>query len=163
MFLKSRRTFLKTTFLSSAVIVMSGDELFGAVTPLQTLAVVQKDLFPHAEIVEANASSYLSLIFNHTLVSDEDKEFLRNGVQWLNEESVTIYKTTYTELSQTQRQNILKTIAQERWGENWIQTVLTYIIEATLGDPIYGINKNGAGWKWLNYTGGLPSPKEALL
>ncbi len=163
MFLESRRTFLQRTFLTTVVVVMSGRELFGAVTPLETLSVVQDDLFPHANILEVNASAYIILIFSHTRVSDEDKDFLRNGVQWLNEESISIYKTIYTKLSPKQRQNVLQTISQRRWGENWIETVLTYIMEATLGDSIYGINKNGAGWRWLNHQSGLPRPKEALL
>jgi len=163
MLLKSRRTFLKTTFLSSAVIVMSGGKLFGATSSLQTLSIVQNDLFPHAKLLGANASAYISVIFHHSLVSDSDKQYLRNGVQWLNEEAVKEYKKQYTQLRPQERQNILKIISKHRWGENWIETVMTYIVEAMLGDPIYGINKNEAGWKWLNHESGLPRPKEALL
>ncbi|WP_455756915.1 gluconate 2-dehydrogenase subunit 3 family protein [Sulfurimonas sp.] len=163
MLLNSRRTFLKTTFLSSAVIVISGGKLFGATTPLQTLSVVQNDLFPHAKLLGANASAYISVIFHHSLVSDSDKVYLRNGVQWLNEEAVKVYKKQYIQLNPKERQNILKSISKHRWGKSWIETVMTYMVEAILGDPIYGINKNEAGWKWLNHKSGLPRPKDALL
>ena len=163
MLLNSRRNFLKTTFLSSVVMIISGKKLFGVTTPLQTLSLVQEDLFPHAKILGANAFEYTAIIFNHTLVSTSDKKYLKKGVKWINEESVTHYKKLYTKLNQKERQNILKIISKERWGESWIETVMTYIMEAMLGDPIYGINKNEAGWKWLNHVSGLPRPKEALL
>ena len=163
MLLKSRRNFLKSSFLATTLVVMSGNEIFASVTPLQTLSLVQQDLFPFANTLGANSDVYITLIFNHTLVNDEDKEFLRNGVKWLNEEAVTHYKKIYTQLNPQERQNLLQTISKVRWGESWIETVLTYIMEATLGDPIYGINKNEAGWKWLNHEGGLPRPKEPLL
>ncbi|MBU1657622.1 gluconate 2-dehydrogenase subunit 3 family protein [bacterium] len=161
--LKSRRTFLKETFFTGAVLVMSGTKLFGAVTPLQTITAVQEDLFPHAKSLGANASAYVSTVFHHSRVSEEEKNFIRNGVQWLNEEAVALYKTTYIKLTPTQRQNVLIHIAQERWGERWIETLLSYIMEAMLGDPIYGINKNEAGWTWLHHSSGLPRPTKAFL
>lgn len=163
MILNSRRKFLKTAFLSSVVLVISSGKLFGAVTPLKILLVVQEDLFPLSKTIESNSYAYLSMVLRHSRISDEDKQFLRNGVRWLNEEAVSKYKKIYTELSDEKRQDILKIISKERWGENWIDTVLTYIMESMLGDPIYGINKNGAGWKWLKHESGLPRPKKALL
>ena len=163
MFLESRRFFFKNTFLSTAVLIMPNGKLFGAVTPSNTIALVQEDLFPTSPKLYNNASRYISLILNHSHVSDEDKQFIRNGVQWLNEESVELYKKTYTNLTSTQRQNTLQTISEYRWGQSWIENMLTYIMEATLGDPLYGINKNKTGWKWLNHASGLPRPKEALL
>lgn len=163
MYLSSRRDFLKTSFLSSAVIVMSGTNLFGGVTPLQTLSLVQEDLFPFAKTLKSNTLGYLSVVLKHSHITDEDKQFLRNGVQWLNEEAVTQYNKTYISLNQEQRQNVLKIISKIRWGESWIENVMTYMMEAILGDPIYGVNKNENGWKWLNHKSGQPRPKEALL
>lgn len=161
--MKSRRSFFKTAFLGTSFFVIAGKELLASATPLDTLEVVQVDLFPQNMIENANAFAYLTLILNHSLVTQEDKQFLRNGTRWLNEEAVDIYKKVYTKLNKNQRQNVLKTIAKEPWGESWIKTVLTYIMEATLGDPIYGINKKESGWKWLKHTSGLPRPKKALL
>lgn len=163
MFSNSRRTFLKKSFLSTAVLVMAGDKLFGAITPLETLVVVQEDLFPYAKELGSNASAYISLILNHSRVTDKEKAFIRNGVQWLNEEAILQYKKLYTQLSPANRQNILQTISNEKWGERWLTTILTYTMEAMLGDPIYGINKNESGWKWLNHTAGIPRPTKALL
>ena len=43
-------------------------------------------------------------------------------------------------------------------GENWLSTLLLYIFEALLTDPVYGGNPNGIGWKWLGHNPGLPRP-----
>lgn len=163
MYIESRRSFLKSSFLTTAILLMHSGKVFGAVTPLQTLSLVQEDLFPQAKLLKSNVNAYTSLIFQHSRVNDEDKTFLRNGIGWLNEESISHYKKIYTELTLQERQNLLKIISKQRWGENWITTVLTYIMEAMLGDPIYGINRDGSGWKWLNYESGLPRPKGAFL
>ena len=163
MLLDSRRTFLKTSFLSTLVMIMSEDKLYSSVTPLQTLAIVQEDLFPQEMITSSNAYAYISIIFKHSRVSADDKQYLRNGTKWLNEQAVSTYKKVYTHLSPQERQNILHTIAKESWGESFIKIVLSYIMEATLGDPIYGINKKESGWKWLSHESGLPRPKEMYL
>ena len=161
--IKSRRTFFKTTFLTSLIMVTNNNSLFASITPLQTLALVQEDLFPKEMITQANAYAYVSLIFKHSRVSAQDKQFLRNGTKWLNEEAVSKYKKVYTKLSPKERQNILELISSTSWGEAWIKTVLSYILEAVLGDPIYGINKATFGWKWLKHTSGLPRPKEMYV
>ena len=161
--LNSRRTFLKVGFLSSAVFVMSGCELFSITTPQDTIKVLQTDLFPKAKELGINTSAYISVILHHSRVSDEDKVFIKNGVKWLNEEAVKMYKTTYTKLLSTQRQELLTTIAKTEWGENFMYNMNSYLFEAMLGDPIYGGNNKEAGWKWLQFSGGQPRPKEMYL
>lgn len=143
--------------------VTANNTLFASITPLQTLAVVQKDLFPKEMITQANAYAYVSLVFKHSRVSAQDKQFLRNGTKWLHEEAVAKYNKVYTNLSPQERQDTLKSIANTSWGETWIKTVLSYIMEAVLGDPLYGVNKDEFGWKWLNHKTGSPRPKEMYL
>ena len=158
-----RRTFLQTTFLSTLVMVMSQQKLFAAVTPLQTLAVLQEDIFPQEYLKKSNAFNYINLVFSHSRIRVEEKQFLRNGTKWLNEEAVDLYGEVYTKLSAKKRQEVLEKIAKTSWGRSWLTTVLSYIVEAVLGDPIYGINKKEFGWKWLGHTSGYPRPKEAYL
>ncbi len=167
MFLHSRRTFLKGSFLGGAVLIMSGRELFGAVSPLETISLVQSDLFPETPYIptlkDINAMPYISIILSHSHVSDTEKQFLRNGVQWINEEAVDMYKKRYTELLASQRQSVLHSISKHGWGEGWIESILSYIFEAMLGDPVYGINKAETGWKWLKHSPGKPRPTKAFL
>lgn len=130
---------------------------------MQTLWLAQSDLFPYADKLDVNTSAYTTLILKHSRVTDEDKTFLKNGIKWLDEEAEEMYKTRYTKLSAKERQSVLKSISKVRWGENWIDTVLTYIMEAMMSDPIYGVNKNEAGQKWVNHVQGYPRSKEPLL
>jgi len=165
--LNSRRTFIKAGFTGSVVLLTVNSEVFGGVTIFGTVSILQEDLFPQTTKVptnkQINAKAYLSLILNHSRVSRSDKKFIRDGVKWLNEESVSKHKKVYAKLSQSQREDILKDISLTSWGESFIDTMLRYIFEAMLGDPIYGINKDESGWKWLNHKTGLPRPKEAYL
>ncbi|MEN8304086.1 MAG: gluconate 2-dehydrogenase subunit 3 family protein [Campylobacterota bacterium] len=163
MYLDSRRNFLKYGFLSSSVVVMSGCELFSVVTPRETIELVHADIFPKAKELGINTFVYMGIVLNHSRILDEDKEFIKNGVKWLNEEAVEKYSTTYTKLTCRERQDILKIVSRVRWGDSWINEMLTFALEATFSDPVYGVNKRKSGWKWLDYQGGLPRPKEALL
>ncbi len=159
----SRRTFLKAGFLSSAVFVMSGCELFSITTSEDTISVLQTDLFPKAKELGVNTASYISVILHHSRVSEEDKAFIKNGVKWLNEEAVKMHKTTYVKLLLTQREEVLREIVKTEWGESFMYNMNSYLFEAMLGDPIYGGNNKEAGWKWLHFSGGQPRPKEMFL
>ena len=159
----SRRTFLKKSFLTTSFIALSSKELFALSTPLEILQVVQVDLFPQDMLENANAFKYLSIVLQHSYITQEEKDFLINGTGWLNETANTQYQQDYIHLEEKERQKVLRIITSESWGDGWIKTVLRYILEATLGDPLYGINKNESGWKWLAFEPGLPRPKEMLL
>ena len=161
--LQTRRNFLKAGFLSSAVFVMSGCELFSVTTSRETIDVVQNDLFPKAKELGINTSNYISIILHHSRVSQEDKLFLKNGVKWLNETAVEMYKECYTKLSALKRQEVLLHISKTEWGESWIYNMMTYIFEAMLGDPLYGTNYRESGWKWLAFKGGTPHPTKVFL
>ena len=161
--MNSRRIFLKAGFLSTAIFVMNGCELFSVTTSQDTIRVLQNDLFPQAKKLGVETSRYIEIILRHARVSEEDKKFIKNGVKWLNEESVLMYKTTYVKLLFSDREEVLNAISKKKWGRSFMKEMTSYLFEAMLGDPIYGGNNNEAGWKWLKFTGGNPRPKEAYL
>ena len=168
--INTRRKFLLAGFAGSVIFLTYNSELFGGVTVLQTLSRVQDDLFPQSAEIDGlptkeqiNAKAYLSFVLNHPRVTQSDKDFIKNSVKWLNEEAIAKYKKIYTKLSSSQRQEVLKSISQISWGESFIADILKYTFEAMLGDPIYGVNKNESGWKWLNHQSGLPRPKRTFL
>jgi len=158
-----RRAFLKTGFLSSAVVVMNGCTVFGITTPRDTIKILQNDLFPKANELGINAADYIGIVLKHSRITKEDKKYLINGVKWLNEYAVEMYKKQYTKLLAHERQKVLEGFSQESWGSSWLDTVLRYTFEASFGDPIYGANKMQAGWNWLEFRGGEPRPKKAFL
>jgi hypothetical protein len=159
-----RRNFLKAGFLCSAVVIMDGCSVFGFTTSKNTLKTLQNDLFPKAKELGIDTSSYLqNVVLHHSRIAQEDKEFLKNGVKWLNESAVDMFEKNYTKLSASSRQEVLRAISKTRWGEIWIYNMMTYIFEALLGDPIYGANRDEAGWKWLAFSGGKPRATRAFL
>jgi gluconate 2-dehydrogenase gamma chain len=167
MYLKTRRTFLKCSTFSATALILFHTELVASASMLDTLELVQRDLYGDSKdapsFKEINARAYLSLILTHSRVSKDTKKFIKNGALWLDEEAQKLYKKPYVTLDAKERQKSLESIAQYRWGENWIEGILSFIYEAVLGDTIYGINKNESGWKWLHHASGFPRPKEPLL
>ena len=159
----SRRNFLTAGTLASAVFLTSGCSLFGITTSRETIGVVQNDLFPKAKALGINTSKYITIIYRHRKVAQWEKDFLKNGVKWLNESAIEVYKKRYTSLSPEKRQKVLKTISETEWGSSWIDSMMHYIFEAMLGDPIYSGNQNFAGWKWLEFEGGKPRAKKVYL
>lgn len=161
--LQTRRNFLQLGFLSSAVLIMQGCELFSITTSRDTIKILQNDLFPKAEELGINTVNYLSIVLKHSRIDPQEKKFIKNGAKWLNESAVELFGTSYTKLPAQKRQSVLEDIAQTQWGSNYIDTMLRYTLEASLGDPIYGGNNKEAGWKWLGHKGGEPRPKKAYL
>ncbi|MDA7817899.1 gluconate 2-dehydrogenase subunit 3 family protein [Sulfurimonas sp.] len=166
--LLTRRSFLKNSFLSSVIFVAYSGELRAAVTPLQTIAVLHSDLFPKSlqtpPMQTINAAFYLqTIILNHTRIDEDTKTYIRDGIKWLNEESVSKYTKVYAKLSATQREKVLEDISEADWGESWLDSIMTYFLEAMLGDPVYSVNFDELGWKWLGHEGGFPRPKRAYL
>jgi len=161
--LKNRRHFLQLGFLSTAVFVMQGCELSSITTSRDTIKILQNDLFPKAQELDINTINYIYIVLKHSRIDQEEKTFLKNGVKWLNETALELYKSPYTKLSDEKRQLVLQNISQTQWGESWIDLILRYTLEAALGDPIYGGNNKEAGWKWLEHASGLPRPKRAYL
>ena len=157
--MKNRRNFLLAGVLTSAVLWFSSrEESLEVADVLETIKQMQNDLFP-----QAKPDKYMLLVFAHSRIDDEEKEYLRNGAKWLNEEAMTMYKKNYTSLEHQERQRVLISFSSHDWGESYIHKILSYTMEEYLGDPIYGGNKNEAGWKFLSHIGGEPRPKEPYL
>lgn len=158
----NRRNFLKTGFLSSCVLVMGGCELYSVTTPMQTIKILQHDLFPHAKKLGVDVNKYFQILLNHSKIDESKKEHIKNGVKWINEEAVELFGKTYIKLDSLQRQKVLILISQTRWGDRFIRTMLTFIMEAIFSDPIYKVSSGNSG-EWLNFQAGTPQAKEALL
>lgn len=160
---KRRKFFIQGSLLSSSVLLMNGCTLFGITTPIKTFKVLQNDLFPKAKELGIDTSRYMFIIVNHSRISTQEKLFIKNGIKWLNEESIKIHNDIYTKLSPDKRHEILQIITKERWGKRWLHKIMGYLFESLLGNPMYGGNKDTKAWEWLSYEGGKPYPKEIYL
>jgi len=130
--------------------------------PWKTLAEVQQHLFPASDDVpgasDIQAVVYLRNTIENPAADGEDKEFLFNGVGWLNELAQKQTQKPFAVLDEQQREILLREIEQSQAGRNWLSLLLTYLLEALLADPVYGGNPDGIGWTWLEHQPGYPTP-----
>lgn len=175
----SRRTFLSRLVILSSLAVgypaaalaqlRSGVDAAGKPKwldqdPWKTIAEVQAHLFPGTEdapgAADIQAAVYLRNAIEDPGADGEDKEFIFNGVGWLNDLTREKYQRPFTALNEQEREIVLREIEQSKAGRNWLSTLLTYLLEALLADPVYGGNPNGIGWRWLEHQPGFPLPPE---
>jgi gluconate 2-dehydrogenase gamma chain len=128
----------------------------------QTLAAVQEVLFPAGEDIpgasDIAATVYLYKAIENPNADGEDREFIFKGIGWLNGLTQEHHKKTFVQLSVEQQEKIIQQIVKSRAGRNWVSMLLSYTLEALLSDPVYGGNKNKAGWEWLQHQPGYPAP-----
>jgi gluconate 2-dehydrogenase gamma chain len=130
--------------------------------PWKTLAEVQEHLFP-ASAEAPGAGDIQAIVYLHDTIENpaadgEDREFVFNGVGWLNDLAEETFQQNFAALGEQQRETLMRQIEQSRAGRNWLSLLLTYLLEALLADPVYGGNPNGIGWEWLEHQPGYPRP-----
>ena len=134
--------------------------------PWLTLASVQEHLFPAGDDTDQaspGAKDIAALRFLRNMLDapdteSEEKEFILNGVNWLNDLSLKNHKTKFILLNSENKETILRQIETSNAGSRWLSLMMNYLIEALLSDPVYGGNKDQQGWKWLEHIPGFPSP-----
>ena len=132
--------------------------------PWKTIAAVQQHLFPSTED-SPGASDFQAIVYLRNTIENpaadgEDKDFIVNGVGWLNDLSRERYQQPFTAFDESERETVLRQIEQSQAGRNWLSLLLTYLLEALLADPVYGGNLGGMGWRWLEHQPGYPTPPQ---
>jgi gluconate 2-dehydrogenase gamma chain len=135
-------------------------------TPWPTLAAVLPQLFPTEAgspgAAEINALGYLqSALARDETEAREDYAFIAAGAAFFRKRVALDHGGAhFEELDEAGREAALQKMAGSTDGANWISMLMYYLLEALLGDPVYGGNVGEAGWKWLDYTPGFPRPPE---
>ena len=128
---------------------------------------IQQILFPDDGFgpgaFELKADRYLEWVLSDIRLDKEDKEYIFNGLKWVEETADEDFNTSFLSLDNRKQEKLVQNIARTDWGENWLSMMLTYILEALLADPQYGGNPEQKGWKWLSHYPGYPRPTEVLL
>lgn len=135
-------------------------------TPWPTLAAVLPHLLPAEEgspgAEEINALGYLqSALARDEAEAREDYAFIAAGAAFFRKRVALDHGGAHFEtLDEAGREAALQKMAGSTDGANWISMLMYYLLEALLGDPVYGGNTGEVGWKWLDYTPGFPRPPE---
>ncbi len=132
----------------------------------KTLSLLLDHLFPSSAdspgASDINAAEYIERLLTDPALTNADQAFLRNGIHWLDEHSITKTKKRFAILAAEKRIEVIKSFQDTERGENWLSNVLRYLFESLFGDPVYGGNKNEVGWKWIEHPPGFPRPKDRL-
>ncbi len=164
----SRRNFigglLAGTVLASgnlkAVNISSGDILtddqFQLIRSVQQILLPSDGNGPGAKDIIAD--TYLLWVLSDIRMDPEEKEYIINGMGWVDETAEEEFSMGYNKLSQEKKEELIEIISREKWGRSWLGVILSFIFEALLSDPQYGGNPDNIGWNWLGYNGGSPRP-----
>lgn len=170
--LLSRREFLRILAIATTAYPLSSlaenrKHLFSTKNlkdPWLTIADVQQHLFPADKnspgAKDINALNYLQEMMGTPDFDNEESVLINNGVSWLNDLAKQQYSKKFIQLKTDGKEKILRRVENSRAGARWLSTLLTYLIEALLTDPVYGGNPNGIGWQWLQHQPGFPTPPE---
>jgi len=91
------------------------------------------------------------------------RDIFRQGVRKLNNESQQRFKTTFDKAGEDQQIEILKDFESGKVkmkgvaAENFFILLRTATLEGAYSDPMYGGNKNMAGWKMKEFPGAQAS------
>lgn len=162
--LVSRRRFLIQAAGGSIGLLFGLKRAAGATDydPWPTLDAVLAHLLPSEPdspgATEIHAPEYLRFVVADPKVDREQRDFIMQGNQWLDELAGEEHGQPFTTLDFDEKDRLLRQITRTAAGENWVSTLLTYLFEALLTAPAYGGNAGGLGWRWLEYVPGFPLP-----
>jgi gluconate 2-dehydrogenase gamma chain len=171
---QNRRSFLKSAAGASAIAAMPVISLKAKqqaqlnelvkTDPWLTLDATINHLLPNSatgpSAVDIKASEYLFQVMTEQPTEQDEKDFILKGVGWLNDYANSQKSKPFAVLDFADKEQLLRGISHSRAGENWLSTLLGYILQAMLAPPSYGGNPNNIGYQWLEHQAGFPIPKE---
>lgn len=172
----TRGNFIKTLFLAGAAVHIPF--LYKCSKPqkrqsyklsdreIKIVQYVQNILFPDDGDGPSARSIHADKHFQSILLDErydpEKKDYLVAGIEWMEESAQEMYSKEFLFLVESEQETLISEISKEGWGKDWLSRMLTIIFEALLLDPIYNVNPNQLGWKWLEHHPGFPRPTERL-
>lgn len=131
--------------------------------PWPTLAAAHDHLFPAdgngPSARDLHATAYLRALLDDPDFNPDDADFIRRGAGWLDELASKREGVPFATLAPAARERVVAEVAASHPGERWLSTLLLYLFEALLSDPIYGGNPDAIGWRWLDHQPGFPRPE----
>ncbi len=107
---------------------------------------------------ELDTLAYLHFVMLDPTYDSSDKELIQSGLERLQEESDKRFGKPFLTLRAEQRHLLFEHIQTLSWGKRWMTRLLNVALEGMLADPLYGSNRDGAGWRWLEFQPGVPRP-----
>ena len=128
----------------------------------QFLAALQNHLLPSEwdspGARDVHATEYLELALTGSDIDPSHKGKIKTGIVELEKLSNESEHKSFDLLSDSQREAVLRKFEDEEKGYDFLRLVMTYTIEAYLGDPAYGGNTEELGWRAMGHHPGVPRP-----
>jgi gluconate 2-dehydrogenase gamma chain len=130
-----------------------------------TMAAFVERLMPGAPgkpgATDAGVLNYIDLALSGAYA--EEQAFYRRGLVQLEAHCAKTYSKPFHRLSSEQQDETIKALEQGKapefvWpsAQAFFNTVRTHTMEGMFADPIYGGNKDFAGWKLVGFPGAQP-------
>jgi gluconate 2-dehydrogenase gamma chain len=110
---------------------------------------------------DAGVLNYIDLALAGAYADLQD--FYRGGLVALNAYCRESYKKSFAQLDAAQQDAVITALEQGKatgftWpsGPAFFNTLRTHTMEGMFADPIYGGNKDFAGWRLIGFPGGQP-------
>ena len=91
------------------------------------------------------------------------QEFYRRGLAQLDAHCRTTYKASFAQLSAAQQDEVIRALEDGKAGgftwptaQEFFATIPTHTMEGMFADPVYGGNKDFAGWRLVGFPGAQP-------
>ena len=91
------------------------------------------------------------------------QEFYRRGLAQLDAHCRMTYKESFVRLGTAQQNQVIRALEEGKaagftWptAEEFFSTIRTHTMEGMFADPIYGGNKDFAGWRLVGFPGAQP-------
>ena len=160
--LNTRRRFLMAAAGSLTALFVPSGVLAQTENPWPVLAAVQEHLFPSAPgspgARDIRALTYLQWVLADPRGDHEQQRFILKGVDWLEDLARQRHHASFLDLDPIRSEWLLREVAGSEKGDHWLSTLMFYLCEALLADPVYGGNPEGIGWTWLQHQPGFPQP-----
>ncbi|WP_457592579.1 gluconate 2-dehydrogenase subunit 3 family protein [Hydrogenimonas sp.] len=157
----NRREFIGTAGLAAAALCSAGPmEQHEHEEAMQTIFAVQRHFFPKGLLLP-DADSFGAAIYTrramaHSSFDPDIRHALLEGARRLQQRC----DTPFVSLSPQKKEQLLRGFEKDSFGAYWLSTLMNLTLEALLADPIYGGNRDEAGWKAFSLTPGKPRPKK---
>lgn len=97
-------------------------------------------------------------------------QLYRAGIEATNAHCVKSYGKTFDKITEAQREEVLLGLSRGTIAfasglpvRDWWTTLYQSVMEGIFSDPIYGGNRNKAGWKMLGFPGAIAVHREDIL
>jgi len=109
-------------------------------------------------IKDLNTYTHINNYLLDTNIDPDEQKYLINGTKWIDETSMETFNKNFKSLTEEKKEIILIKVLNTSWGTSWSSQLLTLTFESLLLDPLYYVNLQEAGWKWLHHKPGTPRP-----